>query len=156
MRLAGLLLVVIIVMGGIGYWYYNDTQTRLAVLTENNAKLESAIALSEETISSLETSYEESRIENQRLNTAYADIRRQNDRLSDKLSNVDLGLLAAEKPALIERAINTGTKNAARCFELLSGAELSDVERNAENGEQFNKECPWLWTGSITSGMSGE
>ena len=116
MRLAGLLLVVIIVMGGIGYWYYNDTQERLAVLTENNAKLESAIALSEEAISSLESSYEESRIENQRLNTAYADIRRQNDRLSDKLSNVDLGLLAAERPALIERAINSGTRNATRCF----------------------------------------
>lgn len=156
MRLAGLLLVVIIVMGGIGYWYYNDTQERLAVLTENNAKLESAIALSEETISSLETSYEESRIENQRLNTAYADIRRQNDRLSDKLSNVDLGLLAAEKPALIERAINSGTRNATRCFELLSGAELSDAERNAENGEQFNKECPWLWTGTNAIGVSGE
>ena len=43
MRLAGLLLIVIIVMGGIGYWYYTDTQARMAVLQENNAKLEIAV-----------------------------------------------------------------------------------------------------------------
>jgi len=32
MKLAGMLAVVIVVMGGIGYWYYNDTQERMAIL----------------------------------------------------------------------------------------------------------------------------
>ena len=27
-------------MGGMGYWYYTDTQNTIAVLTANNAKLE--------------------------------------------------------------------------------------------------------------------
>ena len=43
MRLAGILLVVILVMGGVGYWYYNDTQARMAILQDNNAKLNIAV-----------------------------------------------------------------------------------------------------------------
>jgi septal ring factor EnvC (AmiA/AmiB activator) len=156
MRLAGILLVVILVMGGIGYWYYTDTQEKMAILNANNAKLETAVALNEETINSLETSYAASQAENERLNQAYAEIRRQNNALADKLSDIDLGLLAAQKPESIERAVNRGTENAGRCFEILSGAQLTEDEKNATSGEDFNKECPWLWTGSATSGMSGE
>jgi hypothetical protein len=62
---------------------------------------------------------------------------------------MDLGLLAAERPDSIERAINRGTRNAGRCFELLSGAILTEDERNATDGESFNKECPWLWPGLL-------
>jgi len=156
MRLAGILLVVILVMGGIGYWYYTDTQEKMAILNANNAKLETAVALNEETINSLETSYAASQAENERLNQAYAEIRRQNNVLADKLSDIDLGLLASQKPESIERAVNRGTENAGRCFEILSGAQLTEDEKNATSGEDFNKECPWLWTGSATSGVSGE
>src|SRR5210317_674919 len=144
MRLAGILLVVILVMGGIGYWYYTDTQEKMAILNANNAKLETAVALNEETINSLETSYAASQAENERLNQAYAEIRRQNNVLADKLSDIDLGLLASQKPESIERAVNRGTENAGRCFEILSGAQLTEDEKNATSGEDFNKECPWL------------
>ena len=153
MRLAGLLLVVIIVMGGIGYWYYNDTQARMAILQENNAKLETATQLQEAAMESLQADYALAQQENTRLNQAYAEIRRQNSRLSDKLSDIDLGLLAAERPESIERAINSGTQNAGRCFELLSGALLTEEEENATNGEDFNKECPWLWPGVSTDSV---
>jgi cell division protein FtsB len=155
MRLSALLFVVILVMGGIGYWYYNDTQERMAVLTENNAKLETAIALSEEAISSLQEDYAAVQAESERINQAYADIRRQNDRLSSRIADIDLGILAAEKPAAMQRAVNRGTENAGRCFELLSGSILTDEERNASSGEDFNKECPWLWSGDASDGMSG-
>ena len=43
MKLAGILLIVIGVMGAGGYWYYNDTQARLSILTANNAKLVSLV-----------------------------------------------------------------------------------------------------------------
>src|SRR5210317_2118590 len=150
MRLAGILLVVIAVMGGIGYWYYNDTQAKIAILTENNAKLETAVATQEAAIDSLQADYAAAQAENQRLNQAYAEIRRQNARLSDKLADMDLGLLAAERPESIERAVNRGTNNANRCFEILSGSPLTEEEQNAQNGEDFNKECPWLWPGPAT------
>lgn len=153
MRLAGLLLVVIMVMGGIGYWYYTDTQAKMAILQENNAKLEIAVATNEQALSSLQADYAAAQAENARINAAYAEIRRQNNRLADKLSNIDLGLLAAERPEAIERAVNRGTANAGRCFEILSGSPLTEEERNAENGESFNKECPWLWPGPSTNGV---
>ena len=153
MRLAGLLLVVIVVMSGIGYWYYTDTQARMAILQENNAKLEMATQLQEEAINSLQADYALAQEENARINQAYAEIRRQNARLSDKLADMDLGLLAAERPESIERAINRGTENAGRCFEILSGALLTEEEKNATNGETFNKECPWLWPGPSTDGV---
>jgi chromosome segregation ATPase len=143
-------------MGGIGYFYYTDTQKTIATLTENNAKLEIAVATNEQTIDSLQADYALMAEENNRLNAAYTEIRRQNSRLASKLADMDLGLLAAEKPDSIERAVNNGTANVLRCYELLSGAELTEEELNAETGEDFNKECPWLWPGPNTSGMPGE
>jgi septal ring factor EnvC (AmiA/AmiB activator) len=156
MKLSLLLLVVIASMGGIGYWYYTDTQERMAILQQNNAKLETAVALNEEALASVQADYAKAQAENQKLNQAYADIRRQNNRLSAKIANIDLGLLAAEKPDSMQRAVNRGTVNAGRCFELLSGAELNEKERNATSGEQFNKECPWLWDGIAPDGVSGD
>jgi cell division protein FtsB len=151
MRLSALLLIVIFTMGGIGYWYYTDTQKTIATLTENNAKLELAVATNEATIDQMAADFAAANAEIQRINDAYAAIRRQNNRLSSKLADMDLGLLAAEKPESIERAINNGTYNAGRCFEILSGSPLTEEESNATSGEQFNKECPWLWPGPSSS-----
>lgn len=155
MKLSAILFVVIIVMSGIGYLYYKDTQETIKILNENNAKLEIAVATNEEAIASMQKDYAAIAAENERINQAYADIRRQNSRLSEKLSNIDLGLIAAEKPESIERAVNRGTINAGRCFEILSGAKLTEDELNATTGEQFNKECPWLWPGTTSGGVSG-
>jgi septal ring factor EnvC (AmiA/AmiB activator) len=156
MRLSAILFVVILVMGGIGYWYYNDTQATISTLTANNAKLETAVQTQEDAINSLQESYAAMAAENERINNAYAEIRRQNSRLSSKLADMDLGLLAAEKPDSIERAVNTGTVNAGRCFEILSGSPLTEKELNATSGEDFNKECPWLWPGPDAVGVPGE
>jgi hypothetical protein len=151
-----LLLFVLGTLGGVGfgaYKYYTTTQETIRILTANNAQLEIAVATNEQAINSLQADYAAVTAENQRINNAYAEIRRQNNRLSDKLADMDLGLLAAERPESIERAINRGTLNAGRCFELLSGAVLTEDERNAKTAEDFNKECPWLWPGPAISGV---
>jgi len=153
MKLSGILLIVIMTMGGIGYWYYTDTQKTIAILTENNAKLELAVATNEETIKTMAADFAAANAELRRVNTEFAAIRQQNNRLASKLADFDLGLLAANKPESIERAVNRGTANASRCFELLSGATLTEEEKNAENGESFNKECPWLYTDYESRGM---
>ena len=140
-------------MGGIGYWYYTDTQKTIAVLTENNAKLEMAVATNEETIKTMAADFAAANAELKRVNDEFAAIRQQNNRLASKLADFDLALLAASKPASIERAVNRGTANASRCFELLSGAELTEEEKNAENGESFNRECPWLYDSFRASGV---
>ena len=144
-KLAIVMFMLLLGAGGIGYWYYNDTQERLAILTSNNAKLNTAVELNEQTISSLETDYANASSELATLNEQYTSIRRQNQELADKLQQIDLTAAAIANAEGIERAVNRGTENAGRCFELLSGAELNEKERNAENGIAFNKECPWFY-----------
>ena len=156
MKLAGILLVVIMVMGGVGYWYYNDTQARMAILQENNAKLETAVQTNEQALESLQADYASAQNEISSLNAAYTAIRRQNQQLADKLQRIDMTAAAIANAEGIERAVNRGSENAGRCFELLSGAELNDKERNAENGIAFNKECPWLYDDYKSRGLLNE
>ena len=144
-KLALVMFLLLLGAGGIGYWYYNDPQERLAILTSNNAKLNTAVELNEQTISSLEIDYAKASSELATLNEQYSAIRRQNQALADKLQQIDLTAAAIANADGIERAVNRGTKNAGRCFELLSGAKLNQKERTAENGIAFNKECPWLY-----------
>lgn len=152
-KLAFVFFMLMLGMGGIGYWYYNDTQERMAILQENNAKLETAVQLNEDTISSLQQDYAKASNELASLNEAYSSIRRQNQELADKLQQIDLTAAAIANAAGIERAVNRGTYNAGRCFELLSGAELNEKERTAENGIAFNKECPWLYDDYKSRGL---
>ena len=153
MRLAGLLLVVIIVMSGIGYWYYTDTQARMAILQENNAKLEIAVQTNEAALESLQVDYASAQLELTNLNEEYTSIRRQNQQLANKLQAIDLTAAAISNAEGIQRAVNRGTANAGRCFELLSGSPLTEEEKNAENEIAFNKECPWLWPGPSPDSM---
>ena len=51
-----MLIIVLGLLGGVGYgayYYYKDTQQRIQVLSENNAKLEVAAQLQEETINTM-------------------------------------------------------------------------------------------------------
>ena len=155
-KLAIVMFMLLLGAGGIGYWYYNDTQERLAILTSNNAKLNTAVELNEQTISSLEQDYAKASSELATLNEQYTAIRRQNQALADKLQQIDLTAAAIANAEGIERAVNRGTLNACRCFELLSGAELNEKERNAENGITFNKECPWLYDTYKSRGLLNE
>ena len=143
-------------MGGVGYWYYNDTQARMAILQDNNAKLNIAVQTNEAALESLQADYASAQNEISSLNEAYSAIRRQNQRLADKLQEIDLTAAAIANAEGIERAVNKGTENAGRCFELLSGAELTDKERNAENDIAFNKECPWLYDDYRSRGLLNE
>jgi hypothetical protein len=86
-----------------------------------------------------------------RINTAFQKAREQNRELADRLAKHDLGILGSEKPALVERIINGASDKVGRCFELLSGAELTDNERNAKDAKSFNSECPWLYDSLVNN-----
>lgn len=144
---------VMATMAGGFYLYYQDTQKRMAILVENAAKLETAVQMNEETIGSLQQSYAAAQNELTSLNAAYQNIRRQNQQLATKLQQIDLTAAAIANAEGIERAVNRGTENAGRCFELLSGAELTEAERKAENATAFNKECPWLYDSYKSRGL---
>jgi hypothetical protein len=136
--------VLVTVLGGF-YFYYQDTQKRMAILASNAAKLESAVQINEQTITSLQNSYAAAQAELTAVNTEFQNIRRQNRELATRLAQIDLTAAAIANPEAIERAVNRGTENAGRCFELLSGSPLTDAERSATSATVFNKECPWLF-----------
>jgi hypothetical protein len=150
-KLAILMFIIMCGMGAAGKLYYDSTQARIKILTENNTKLEIAVETQEETMRSLQADFARANEEIQRVNTEFARTRQQNNVLADKLARHDLGLLGSSRPGLVERTINNASAKAGRCFELLSGAELTEAEKNATSANAFNSECPWLWSSSTTT-----
>ncbi len=136
--------IMLTMIGGF-YWYYSDSQARIAALVANNAKLELAVKTNEETIATLQQNYAAANAELTRVNDEFTATRAQNRELSDRLSEHEIAYLASKKPGLVQNVINGASDKAARCFELLSGAVLTDAERNAKDGKSFNSECPWLF-----------
>ena len=140
-KLALVMFVLMCAMGGGVYWYYNDTQERIAILTENNAKLETAVATNEEALASQRASFEAMQVENQKLQQQFQEISNRNKSLENRLSRHDIGASAVAKPSLTEKILNNATKNAQRCMEIYSGAELTEKELSATKPSEINPEC---------------
>ena len=150
LKLAGIMMIVMMAMGGIGYWYYTDTQKRMVILVANEAKATLAVQESEKAKKVMEENFKRVTQELKEVNDKFATIRASNNVLSEKLQRHDLGVLANKKPGLVQKIINRATVNVNRCFELESGAKLTEKESNAKTGKAFNNECPWLWSGAST------
>lgn len=146
-KLLLILTIVMAVISGTFYWYYNDTQERMAILNENLAKLEVSEQVCKATVASLIADQAKLNQEITSVNIKFANTRAQNSVLAKKLEKHDLGVLGAAKPALVGKIINKATNNASRCLELLSGAPLTRKEQSATSARAFNSECPWLWPG---------
>lgn len=146
-KLIGIFVIIMAVTLLGFYWYYQNSQKTIAILTGNVARLEVATQLQTETINSLQADFQLANQELARVNTTLAETREQNRILVDKLSEHDLGYLAESRPELVERTINRASDRAGRCFELLSGAQLTEQESQAASAREFNSECPWLWPG---------
>lgn len=147
--------ILITLMSGAAYFYYSTTQNRIAGLIANNATLTANVQTitnaneqNVQTIEDLQTAYIKVQEDFSRVQSEFQIIRMQNTELRERLGRHELNALAAAKPKLVERTINNASDNAARCFELLSGAPLTENERNATSEKQFNSECPWLWPNS--------
>ena len=90
LKLSLIMFVLMCAMGGGAYWYYNDTQERMAILNENNAKLETAVATNEAALESQRKSFEAMVVENKKLQEAFTEIESMNRRLENKLSRHDI------------------------------------------------------------------
>ena len=113
------LILVLGLVGGViygGLYYYKDTQARIAVLTENSAKLEQAANTQKQTIDTLVEDAEKYRELNKELNTKLEAANEYKNKLIGKLRKHDLAKLSMQKPKMVEKRINNGTK---RLFESL-------------------------------------
>lgn len=146
-----IVVAAISVAGGLGYKFVNDLQQENADLRADKATLEANVVIlkgaindQKEAIASLENDVV--LIGEVQLET-FADFARARDRVSSleaRLSEHNLGYLAANKPGLIENVVNNATDNINRCFEIASGAPLTLKEIEATKPSQINTSCPDL------------
>lgn len=143
------MMILMLAMGGLGYWYYNDSQEKMRILHENNAKLETAAKIQTEAIKSLEADVElassiaaQTTKQLQDTQKAVEDMRGKFNKQSKLLGSRDLGKMAVSKAKPIRRIVNKGTSNMFRCFEIVSGQQLTEKEQNAEKPSQLNNMCP--------------
>ncbi len=118
-----ILIVVLGLVGGVvygGFYYYKDTQARIAVLTENSAKLEQATNTQKQTIDTLVEDAEKYRELNKELNTKLEAANEYKNKLIGKLRKHDLAKLSLQKPGLVEKKINNGTKKLFESLEKLT------------------------------------
>ena len=122
-----ILIVVVGLVGGVvygGYYYYKDTQARIQILTENSAKLEQATQTQKQTIDILIADAEKFAKLNNELQT---ELERANDyknELIGKLRKHNLTRLSQQKPGLVEKRINDGTKKLLENFESLTAPSV--------------------------------
>ena len=118
------------------YWYYRDTQAALQAYAANTAILETSLQTQKQATQALQDDIEQMRRVLGLLNTEFTQSRSKVAELEKKFNQSksgaprDLGALAAEKPALIEKSVNTGTQEVFRCLELLSGAAPTQGEKD--------------------------
>ena len=106
LRIYGLI-VVLGLLAGIGYgayYYYNDTQQRLATLRDNNAKLEVANKQNQETIKMMKENYEKQTKLNNELSAKLKDAEVYGNELRKKLSKIDLPAASLNRPEETEKS----------------------------------------------------
>ena len=118
-----ILIVVLGLVGGVvygGYYYYKDTQARIAILTENSAKLEIAAQTQKQTIDTLVADAKKYEKLNSELHIKLESANDYKNTLLGKLRKHNLTRLSAQKPALIEKKINNASKRLLESFESLT------------------------------------
>ena len=120
-----ILIVVIGLVSGViygAYFYYNDTQNRIRILTENSAQLEIAAQTQKNTIDTLVQDAEQNAELAKELNTRLEAANDYKNKLIGKLRKHDLSRLSQQKPALVEGKINNATKRLLAEFETITGS----------------------------------
>ena len=115
-----ILIVVLGLVGGVvygGYYYYKDTQARIATLTENSAKLEVAAQTQKNTIDTLLADAKKYEKLNKELNVKLDAAIKYKSSLLSKLRKINLQKLSAEEPAVWEKKINNASKRLLESFE---------------------------------------
>ena len=123
-----ILIIVLGLVGGVvygGWYYYKDTQARIQTLTENSAKLEVATQQQEMTINTLVDDAEKYRELNKDLNIKLEAANDYKNELIGKLRKHDLSRLSQQKPGLVEKKINNGTKKLFESFESITAVPVN-------------------------------
>ena len=142
------MVITIVLIAGIAGagMYVMKLRSDNAILKANQHKLETAITEQNKVLEKQKEDFpailESNKKLNVLINTFKKDLQDLDKRFTKK--NRDIGKLAIDRTGAIERIINKGGVNAARCIELASGAEHTDAELKATLKSEINPECPAL------------
>lgn len=145
-----LILVVVVIIAG-GLYYVINLKADLATSEANNRQLVEATREQMMLIEQMKQDVAAIQQANAELQQQNEKQRRDVETLNSKFSKRDFGALAAEKPAVVEKLVNRGTKNALRCMELAAGAPLTEAEKTAKTPMEANRECPSLIDSDYTA-----
>lgn len=150
-KIAGLVFAISIVAGVVFYVKHNES-VKQQLITEN-ARLEAnintyrdAVDTQNQTIDYLRTQQKKQAEEFLKIESRFTQMREQNQELNDRLAEINKSIDAANDPMAAEVVINSISNNMNRCFELVSGASLNEAEKKAKTANEFNPECPWLYS----------
>jgi|TARA_B100000161_G_C33287517_1_gene297060 uncharacterized protein HemX len=122
LRIYGLL-IVLGLLAGVGYgayYYYNDTQQRLATLRDNNAKLEVVNKENQATIKMMKDNYEKQSKLNKELSAKLKDAEVYGNELRKKLSKIDLPAASLNRPKETEERINNASQKVLDILESIT------------------------------------
>ena len=134
-----ILIIILGILGGVGYGgysYYKDTQERIATLTANNAKLEVAAKLQEETINTMIDDREKLAELNKGLQTDLQKAEKYGDQLRNTLRKHNLTHLANKRPSYIERKMQNATNRLWDCL-----ADITDPDRVQSEDRTKSSNC---------------
>ena len=129
MKIALFFFLIMCGMGAVGYFYYNDTQDRLAQLRENNTRLEIAAQTSQETIGRMQADATQFAEANTKLREELDEAEEYSDDLASKLRRHNLTVLTLQKPGLIETRVNNAT---AKLFDEMENITSKSAPATAE------------------------
>tara|TARA_R110001583_G_scaffold3238_2_gene21082 strand:- start:3613 stop:4002 length:390 start_codon:yes stop_codon:yes gene_type:complete len=124
-----LLVIVLGLVGGSvygGYYYYQDTQNKIKILTENTVKLEQAKEVQDKTIKTLVRDAKKFRKLSKDLGVKLQKAESYRNKLIGKLRKHNLTRLSQQKPKLVEQKINRGTKKLLDSFKRLTAVPASE------------------------------
>jgi hypothetical protein len=133
-----LFLIIMGVIGAAGYGgylYYKDTQQRIATLTANNAKLEIAVQISEESVATLQKDIVKNAELNNKLQKGLQTSEKYGDELRATLQKHNLTHLANKKPGLIEKKMQNATNRLWADFAIITDPDgvQSDAGTKSNN-----------------------
>jgi chromosome segregation ATPase len=142
-----MIITVLMILGisGAGI-YVMKLRADNAILKANQDKLETAITEQNKVLEQQKKDFTAILESNKKLNFLIGTFKKDLEDLDKRFTkkNRDIGKLAIDRTEAIERIINKGGKNAARCIELASGAEHTEEELKATLKSEINPECPAL------------
>lgn len=109
--------IINLVFGGIGYMYYNDTQSKMQVQAQQIATQQVALDEQDRTITALQESAERTAQAMQEMSTRNAEIEAEKNRYLAIFSKHDLTKLANAKPGMIATRFNKGTADVFKSIE---------------------------------------